>query len=65
MTQTLLVVAKSSSKLNKFEQRSLQGAINLRDFLEQTGEFDEVTIFQLKSLQGPMREWVSLNEIEC
>ena len=65
MAQTLLVVAKSRSKINKFEQGSFRGAINLRDFLEQTGEFDEVTIFQLRSNQGPMKEWVALTEVEC
>jgi hypothetical protein len=65
MSQPLLVVGKSSSKLNKFEQSSFQGAVNIRDFLEQTGEYDEVTIFQLKSVQGPMKEWVAVNEIDA
>ena len=40
MAQPLLVVARNTSKLNKFSQDSLQGALNLRDFLEQSGEYD-------------------------
>ncbi len=64
MTQPLLVVAKGRSKFSRFEKGSLREAVNLRDFLEQTGEFDAVEIFQLRSVEGPMKEWVSLKEIE-
>jgi hypothetical protein len=64
MTQPLLIVAKGASKLNKFEKGSLQEAVNLRDFLEQTEEFDEVRIFQLRAVEGPRKEWVSLVETE-
>jgi hypothetical protein len=60
----LLVVAQKKSAINKFEQSSLSRAINIRDFLEQTGEYDEVTIFQLHSIDGPMKQWVKLNEPE-
>jgi hypothetical protein len=65
MSQSLLVVAKGSSKLNRFEQNSFQGAVNIRDFLEQTGEYDEVTIFQLRSAEGMLKEWVAINEIDA
>jgi hypothetical protein len=65
MKPVLLVVARGSSALNKFEQRSLQEAMNTRDFLEQTGEFEEVSIFQLLSTQGPMKEWVKLGDLEA
>ena len=65
MAQPLLVVARNTSKLNKFSQDSLQGALNLRDFLEQSGEYDAVTIFQLRAVDGAMKEWVVLSEIEC
>jgi hypothetical protein len=65
MNPLILVVARSSSALNKFEQRSLQSAFNIKDFLEETGEYDEVSIFQLRSSQGPLREWVKLDELEC
>jgi hypothetical protein len=65
MNPLILVVARSSSALNKFEQSSLQRAFNIKDFLEETGEYDEVSIFQLCSTDGPLREWVKLNELEC
>lgn len=65
MRPSLLVVARASSALNKFAPTSLQEAFNLRDFLEQTGEFEEVSIFQLLSETGPMKEWVKLGELEC
>ncbi|MGA2664591.1 MAG: hypothetical protein ABSF83_06590 [Nitrososphaerales archaeon] len=61
---SLLVVARSASRLDRFEQPSLRDARNIRDFLEQTGEYAQVTIFQLRSTEGPLREWVSLSEIE-
>jgi hypothetical protein len=64
MNPSLLVVAQRKSAINKFEQRSLSEAVNIRDFLEQTGEYDEVTIFQLHSVDGPMKQWVKLNEPE-
>ncbi len=65
MEHPLLVVARSTSALNKFEQGSLQEAINIRDFLDQTGDYSEVSIFQLISAQGPMKEWVKLDDLEC
>jgi hypothetical protein len=60
----LLVVARNSSSLNKFEQSSLQSAFNLKDFLEQTGQYDEVSIFQLCPVEGPLREWAKLADVE-
>lgn len=60
MNQALLVVAKSKTSLNKFPQTSLPGALNIKDFLEQTGEYEDVSIFQLHSINGPMKEWVKL-----
>ena len=64
MSQPMLVVAKSRSRLNKFDQPSLMSAINLRDFLEETGEYDEVAILQLRSEEGLAREWITLQEVE-
>ena len=65
MPQPLLVVARSTSRSCRFEKSSLREAINLKDFLEQTGEFEGVEIFQLRSAEGPTKEWVSMKEIEC
>ena len=64
MIQPLLVVARSTSVLKRFAQDSLQGALNVRDFLEQTGENDAVTTFQVRSVGGAMKEWVALSGME-
>ena len=64
MNPRILVVGRSGSTLNKFEQTSLQSAFNIKDFLEQTGDYEEVSIFQHSSGEGPVREWVKLGEIE-
>lgn len=65
MRPLIMVIAKSDSVLNKFGQESLREAVNTKDFLEQTGEYTEVSIFQLLSTDGLMTEWVKLKEIEC
>ncbi len=62
MNPLTLVVARSRSALDKFEQSSLQSAFNTKGFLGGTEDYDEVPVFQLRSSQGPMREWVKLNE---
>lgn len=61
----ILVVAKNSSVVNKFEQRSLQCALNLKDFLEQTGDYKQVSIFQRVGAFGPMGEWVEIAGVDC
>jgi hypothetical protein len=65
MKPQILVVARSKSALNKFEQDSLQSAFNTKDFLEETGEYEDVSIFQLRSSAGPMHEWVKLEPLEA
>jgi len=60
----ILVVAKSALTVNKFKQQSIQGALNLKDFLEQTGEYEEVSIFQRVGAFGPMGEWVEMEGVE-
>jgi glycine cleavage system protein P-like pyridoxal-binding family len=65
MSQPLLVVARNAARLDKFEQPSLQSAINLKDFLKEIGEYDEVSILQLGSPEGRSGEWVALKEIDC
>lgn len=65
MESQILVVARSSSALNKFKQQSLQDAFNLKDFLEETGDYAEVSIFQRVASVGPIGEWVKLEPIEC
>lgn len=65
MNPRILVVAKSATTLSRFEQSSLQSAFNLKDFLEETGEYDDVSIFQLSPTAGAEHEWVKLAELEC
>lgn len=50
--------------LNKFEQGSIQGALNLKDFLEQTGDYLEVLLFQRVGSPGPEGEWVQVGQVD-
>ena len=61
----MLVVARGDSVLNKFEQDSLLRAINLKDFLEQTGQYSDVSIYQLRPTDGGRTEWAKLDELEA
>jgi hypothetical protein len=65
MKPALLVVARGTSALNKFEQGSLLEAINIRDFLEETGDYVEVSIFQRLPAGDTTRKWVRLNDLDC
>lgn len=64
MYPRLLVVAKSDSTVNKFGQYSFLQAVNAMDFLKETGEYEEVSIFQQVAAGGPLREWVKMAELE-
>jgi len=59
-----LVVVGTTSKgaLNRFPQASLAEARNVKDFLEQTGEYRAVTIFELEKSIGPLMQWAELEE---
>jgi hypothetical protein len=61
----ILVVARGGSVLNRFEQASLVQALNIKDFLLETGDYEEVSIFQHSPTLGPEKEWVKLQEVEC
>ncbi|MDA4131919.1 MAG: hypothetical protein OK454_02160 [Thaumarchaeota archaeon] len=61
--RSLAVVATTSGlTVNRFPQRSLIEAQNLKDFLEQTGEYRTVAIFELEKSIGPLRQWAELEE---
>ncbi|HVC27726.1 MAG TPA: hypothetical protein VND40_06145 [Nitrososphaerales archaeon] len=61
--RSLVVVATTCERaINRFPQASLTGARNLKDFLEQTGEFATVAIFELEKSVGPLRQWAELEE---
>ena len=65
MKPRLLVVARHGSALYKFQAHSILEAVNTKDFLEETGEYEEVSIFQQSVSEGPVSEWVKLAELEC
>jgi hypothetical protein len=61
--RSLAVVATTSGRaVNRFAQASLTEARNLKDFLEQTGEYASVAIFELEKSIGPLRQWAELEE---
>ena len=61
--RSLVVVATTSERaVNRFPQASLTEARNLKDFLEQTGEYGSVAIFELEKSIGPLRQWSELEE---
>jgi hypothetical protein len=61
--RSLVVVATTSDRaVNRFPQASLIEARNLKDFLEQTGEYGSVAIFELEKSLGPLRQWAELEE---
>jgi hypothetical protein len=61
--RSLVVVATAPDRaVNRFHQASLAEARNLRDFLEQTGDYRSVAIFELETSIGPLRQWTELEE---
>ena len=61
--RSLIVVARAADRpVNSFQQPSLAEARNLREFLEQTGDYESVAIFELETSIGPLRQWAELEE---
>lgn len=61
--RSLVVVATTSRHtVNRFPQSSLAEARNLKDFLEQTGDYGSVAIYELEKALGPLRQWAELEE---
>jgi hypothetical protein len=61
--RSLVVVATTlGGAVNKFAQASLASALNLKDFLEQTGEYEAVALYELEKSMGPLRQWAQLEE---
>ncbi len=61
--RTLVVVATAAgAAVNRFRKDSLTGARNLKDFLEQTGDYSAVTIYELEKTVGPLQQWAELQE---
>jgi len=61
--RSLVVVATTAARaVNRFPQASLVEARNMKDFLEQTGEYASVSIFELEKSLGPLKQWAELEE---
>ena len=61
--RSLVVVATTATQaVNRFPQATLAEARNLKDFLEQTGEYQFVSIYELEKSVGPLKQWSELEE---
>lgn len=61
--RSLVVVATTHHEsVNRFPQPSLLEAKNLKAFLEQTGEYERVSIYELEESPGPIQKWAELEE---
>lgn len=64
MRPSFLVVARNGELFNKFQQDSLLGAVNIKDFLEGLGDYQDVSIFQHSLNGGSEGEWVRLQALD-
>lgn len=58
---SLLVLGVTEFVINKFSAGSMTEAWNLKEFLEQAGDYDWVEIYMVPSSEGPVTR---LNRIE-
>ncbi len=64
MKPSFLVVARNGDLVNKFEQESMLMAINMKDFLEALGDYQDVSLYQLSLNSGATKDWVKLDAFE-
>ena len=64
MKPSFLVVARNGELVNKFQQDSMLGAVNIKDFLEGLGDYQDVSIFQLSLNSGASKDWVKLDAFD-
>jgi hypothetical protein len=62
MRRLVVVAATRAASVNRFPQNSLTEARNMKDFLEQTGDYSTVTIYELEKTLGPLQQWAELEE---
>ena len=58
MRPTYVVVAKNGDLFNKFELESMVRAVNIKDYLEGLGDYQEVSVYQLALSYGCDKRWV-------
>lgn len=64
MKPSFLVVTRNGDLVNKFEQESMLMAINMMDFLEALGDYQDVSLYQLSLNSGATKDWVKLDAFE-
>ncbi len=62
MRRLVVVATTRNASVNRFAKDSLGEARNLKDFLEQTGEYSTVAIYELEKTLGPLQQWAELIE---
>lgn len=62
MRSLIVVGLAPRGGVNRFHQASLGEARNLRDFLEQTGDYESVAIYEMEKSDGPLTQWAELEE---
>jgi len=62
MRRLVVVATTRAASVNRFPQNSLTEARNMKDFLEQTGDYSTVTIYELEKTLGPLQQWAELEE---
>jgi len=62
MRSLVVVATTSGGAVNRFPLASLTEARNLKDFLEQTEQYGNVSIYELEKSIGPLRQWAELEE---
>ncbi len=62
MRRLVVVATTRAALVNRFPKDSLSEARNLKDFLEQTGEYSTVKIYELEKTLGPLQQWAELEE---
>ncbi|MGH9917526.1 MAG: hypothetical protein ACRD6W_01435 [Nitrososphaerales archaeon] len=53
-------MARNAELVNKFEEDWMPSAVNIKDYLEGLGDYQDVSIFQLSFNGGLSKDWVKL-----
>jgi len=59
----LLIIGVTEQTMNRFMLGSLREAQNLKDFLEETGEYKRVGVYQVRKGEGTLSELRELEQV--
>jgi len=59
----ILLIGMTERTMNRFMLGSLREAQNLKDFLEQTGEYKRVEIYHVQKAEGPLSELKEIQQV--